>query len=121
MKKTVIISVLVVAIAIIVGAGLIYGLGNKSDGNFYTEIYNSYSDIDDGIKVLMGSEEYEAMAMDEKVTTVEKFLKLYEASGKIRDLHYDSDNKLYSFAYSGGDLDGALGGVSLKEFDLMFN
>lgn len=121
MKKTILSLFLIVVIAIIISGYFIYNKENKSDSNFYTEIYSNYNDVDDGVKVLINSKEYKMMSEDEKVTMMKQFLKLYESAGIISNLYYDSNNKLYSFTYSNGELDGALGGVSLKEFDPMLN
>ena len=52
-----------------------------------------------------------------QIETIENLLGLYETSGAIKNLYYDSNNKLYSVMYE----NGALGGVSLKQFEPMLN
>lgn len=119
MKKIAFILILIVAISAIISVCFIYNYNkeNKSDSDFYTKIYSNYNDVDDGVSALIDSKEYKDMNEDERVVVMEKFLKLYESSGAIRNLYYESDNKLYSFTYP----DGTLGGVSLKEFNSVFN
>lgn len=121
MKEKIFISFLIIAIATIIGAYFIYNKDNKSDSNFYKEIYSNYSDVDDGVVALMNSKEYKRMNENGQIKIMEQFLKIYESAGIIRNLHYESNDKLYTFTYSSGELNGALGGVSLKEFDPMLN
>lgn len=121
MKKTIFILFLIVTIATIICVYFIYNKENKSDSNFYTEIYSNYNDVDDGVDALMNSKKYKMMNEDEQIKIMEQFLKLYESAGIIRNLYYESNDKLYSFTYSSGELDGALGGVRLKDFDPMLN
>ena len=85
-------------------------------------MYDKYvSDIDDGVEALRNSEEFKAMNIDEQVKSMGKLLDLYENSGAIKNVYYDKDSEMYTCQYSSGEIDGALGGVMLKNFNPMLN
>lgn len=118
MKKTIFILLLIVVIVIIFSVYFIYKEENKS---FYKEIYSNYSDVDDGVDALINSKKFKIMNENEQIKIMEQFLELYESSGTIKNLKYESNSKLYSFTYSNGELKGSLGGVQLKKFDPTLN
>lgn len=121
MKRVIFFSILLIVLLISIGY-IIYNNGeNLEEDSFSIEIYNKYNNVDDGIDKLVNSEEYKLMSESERVKSVGHLLKLYELSRVIKNVSYDDDNKLYSFEYSSGELDGTLGGVMIKQFNSMFN
>ena len=113
MKKIVII---IVIICLCIGGFIIYNHKNMND-DIYMDIYNRYNDVDEGIKQFMNSDYYQTLDEEEKIKSVGQLLKIYKSKGVIKGLYYSEENKSYSFQYK----DDSLGGVSLKEFDPMFN
>ena len=120
-KATIYILLLVILLCVIIFG--IYSNSNKKENDSYNdklclEVYeNHQDDVDTGTQELMKSQEYKEMSEVEQIEIIGNLLGLYETSGAIKNLYYDSNDKLYSFMYE----NGALGGVSLKPFDPMLN
>ena len=107
-KATIYILLLVILLCVIIFG--IYSNSNKKENDHQ-------DDVDTGTQELMKSQEYKEMSEVEQIEIIGNLLGLYETSGAIKNLYYDSNDKLYSFMYE----NGALGGVSLKPFDPMLN
>lgn len=67
------------------------------------------------------SETFNKMNEASQIKEIENLLKMYENNAIIKNLHYDNENKMFSFIYNSGEIEGALGGVSLKKWDPMMN
>lgn len=122
MKKIVLIIVIIVIICCGVGFIIFNNKTSLSNNEFEKSMYNKYvSDIDGGVGALRNSEEFKSMNKDEQIKSMGRLLDLYESSGIIKNVYYDKDSEMYTFQYSNGEIDGALGGVMLKEFNPMLN
>ena len=66
------------------------------------------------MKYFRESETFNKMNEANQIKEMENLLKIYENNIIIKNLHYDNENKMFSFIYNFGKIKGALGGVSLK-------
>ncbi len=119
MRKKILIGVIFLLILMIL-AIVVICKDNSSD--IVNEAYNKYlKDVDSGVSYLMQIEEFKEMDENSQIKEIKDLLKKYQNAMIIKNLHYDSTNKLYSFQYNYGELKGSLGGVSLKKWDPMMN
>lgn len=123
MKKKNIIIVIVILMVII---ALIFIISKKNnnidDSSIVYEFYSQYKeDIDGGVESFRGSETFNKMNEANQIKEMENLLKIYENNTIIKNLHYDNENKMFSFIYNSGEIKGALGGVSLKKWNPMMN
>lgn len=68
--------------------------------------------VNDKINELTSSDDYKNATLDEQQKLAYEMLADLEKDGYIRNLYYSSEDSLISFQYA----NGALGGVSLKDF-----
>lgn len=122
MKNKNIIIGIVTFIVIISLIFIISRNNNIDDSSIVNEFYSQYKeDVDGGVEFFIESETFNKMNEETQIKEMENLLKVYESNGIIENLHYDNENKLFSFTYNSGEIKGALGGVSLKEWDPMMN
>jgi len=126
MKKSIIMGTIIflciIALAIIAAILVTDKIISKENSNMLVDIYNQYpTDVDEGIKQFMSSEEYNKMNKTKKIDTMGDLLNLYEQHSIIKNIHYDKPGQMYSFTYNYGDIKGALGGVMLKTWNPMMN
>lgn len=123
MKKKNIIILLFIFVLIIVAVFVFVQKNNNSeDIDVLNKYYSQYKkDVDAGVGAFMASESFNNLSEGNQIKEIENLLKLYENNGIIKNLHYDNENKLFSFVYNSGITNGALGGVSLKKWDPMMN
>ena len=124
MKKKNIIIVIVILMVII---ALIFIISKKNnnidDSSIVYEFYSQYKeDVDGGVESFRESENFNKMNEANQIKEMENLLKMYENNAIIKNLHYDdNENKMFSFIYNSGEIKGALGGVSLKEWNPIMN
>lgn len=117
-KKIVIVGILIFIVLI----GIVLIVKKNNDNIIVSEFYSQYKeDVDSGVESFMGSETFNKMNEANQIKEINNLLKMYQNDGVIKNLYYDSSNKLYSFEYNYGETKGALGGVSLKDMDPMMN
>ncbi len=123
-KKVIFIVIILLIVGCVVGAILYFNNIKNNKKEAYEDSYNypekeiftkNQEDVDAGIEALMNSDEYNILIEVDKIKSVGKLLDLYEENKVIKNLHYDDNGKMFTFQYSGGEIDGALGGVMLKE------
>ena len=86
------------------------------------EIYQRYSnDVDSGSQALLNHSGFKGLSQAEKVSQMGKLLAIYEQTGIIENLYYAADSYMYTFTYNIEPIVGALGGVSLKNWDPYMN
>ena len=117
MKKRNIIIGIVILIVIIT---LIFIISKKNnnidDSSIVYECYSQYKeDVEGGVNSFIESETFDNLNEANQIKEMENLLKLYEKNAIIKNLYYDNENKMFSFNYNSGELEGALGGVSLKK------
>lgn len=79
------------------------------------------SDVDAGVQVLMNHNGFEKLSSENKISEMGKLLTIYEQTRIIANLHFSEDTAMYTFTYNTGSISGALGGVSLKEWNAYMN
>lgn len=122
MKKKNIFIVISIFIAIIFIFFIISKINNNINNNIVNEFYSQYiEDVDEGVEFFRESETFNKMNEANQIKEMENLLKMYQDNGIIKNLHYDIENKLFSFIYNYGEIQGTLGGVSLKKWDHMIN
>ena len=121
-KKNIIILILIFFMVIVAGIICVQKLNNSEDLSILNKFYSQHKkDVDAAVEAFMASESFNNLSEDDQIKEMERLLRLYENDGIIKSLHYDNGNKLFSFVYSSGIINGALGGVSLKKWDPMMN
>jgi hypothetical protein len=93
-------------------------------GNEYKleAIYQEFnSDVDSGTQALLNHSGFKVLSQSEKVAQMGKLLAIYEQTGAISNLYYVGDSYMYTFTYNTEPIAGALGGVSLKEWNPYMN
>lgn len=122
MKKKNIIIGIVIFIVIIAIIFIISKNNNIEDSSIVNEFYSQYKeDVDGGVESFRESETFNKMNEANQIKEMENLLKIYENNTIIKNLHYDNENKMFSFIYNSGKIKGALGGVSLKKWNPMMN
>lgn len=119
-NKKIIIGVVILTLVMIVS---IVTLKNVQETKVIVDIaYNMFSgDVDAGSSYLLDSEIFESMSKSDKIEKTGELLNLYQNEGLINNLYYDETGEMYTFTYGDGDIEGAFGGVSLKEWNPMMN
>ena len=119
-NKKIIISIIIVLLLIVVG---IIGLKSiEGTSQIAENVYSMFSrDVDAGTSYLFESEEFDSMNQSSKIEEMGNLLNLYQKNGLIDNLYYDESSQMYTFTYGKGNIEGALGGVLLKEWDPMMN
>lgn len=85
-------------------------------------IYQQYSkDVDAGVTELLNHQGFKGLSQDAKVKEMGKLLDIYFQIGVITNLYYTADSYMYTFTYNTEPIVGALGGVSLKEWNPYMN
>lgn len=117
------IAIVMFIIVIIVLIFIIYKKDTNIDENGIAyEIYSQYKEnVDGGVEFFIKSETFNKMDKITQIEEMEKLLKIYENNRIIKNLYCDSESKFFSFTYNSGEIKGALGGVSLKEWEPMMN
>lgn len=116
-KIIIIVIVLILVVTCIIGLKSIKGTSQIAEN-----AYNMFSgDVDAGSGYLLESEEFDTMNQTSKIEEMGKLLNLYQSNGLIGNLYYDKSSEMYTFTYGKGNIEGALGGVSLKEWNPMMN
>ena len=88
--------------------------------SYANQIYNDFKDdVDGGVAFLMESDYFVEMDATTQMEEMNNLLKIYEDNQVIKNLLRDDENMFFSFTYNIGLIDGALGGVSLKEFGIV--
>jgi len=123
MKKKNIIIGIVILIVITVLIFLISEKNNDiDDSSIVYEFYSQYKeDVDGGVDSFRESEIFNKMNESNQIKEVENLLKIYENNKIIKNLHYDNEDKMFSFIYNSGEIKGTLGGVSLKKWNPIMN
>ena len=119
-NEKIIISIIIVLLLIVVG---IIGLKSVEGTSQIAEnVYSMFSsDVDAGTSYLFETEEFDNMNQSSKIEEMGILLNLYQKNGLIDNLYYDDSSEMYTFTYGKGNIEGALGGVWLKEWDPMMN
>ncbi len=122
MKKKV--TIISIVLLILIAGTITLAIKGKSipkDG-LLAEIYaQNKEDVDAGVQMFMDMDIYDEMSEKDKVKIVGMLLDIYETTGIIKNLYYDETSSTYTFTYSKGDIEGALGAVVLKEFNPYMN
>ena len=127
-KKSIIIGCIVLVVIVVMATSLFFSVSmndekeNSQEIKFANQIYLEFiNDIDEGINQLINNTEYLKMTDEQKISTVSEFLNLYEKAKIIKNVSYSEENKMFSFIYNTGEEKGTLGGISIKNFDPLFN
>ena len=125
-KKSTIVGMIIfigiILIAMLAVITLIHKDTEKQNADIINKIYNMYhEEVDGGVQYFMNSKEYTNMSKDEKIHNMDDLLSIYEEYGIIKNLYYDESSLMYTFVYNHGDIQGALGGVSLRDWNPMMN
>ena len=85
-------------------------------------IYQQYTkDVDSATQELMNQQGFMKLSQADKVKEMGKLLAIYEELGVITNLFYAGESYMYTFTYNTEPIVGALGGVSLKEWNPYMN
>lgn len=127
-KKSIIIGCIVLVVIVVIATSLFFYVSmkdekeNSQEIKFANQIYLEFNnDIDEGINQLINNTEYLRMTDEQKISTVSEFLNLYKKAKIIKNVSYSEENKMFSFIYNTGEEKGTLGGISIKNFEPMFN
>ena len=114
----------VVLVFVVLAVVIIYKINVTNKANTYKleEIYQAHSkDVDSATQELLNHPGFEGLSKADKVADMGKLLAIYEQTGVITNVFYSGDDHMYTFTYNLEPITGALGGVSLKEWNPYMN
>ncbi len=114
----------VIIVFVILAVVVVYKINITNENNTYKleNIYQAHSrDVDSATQELLNHPGFSGLSKSEQVTDMGKLLAIYEQTGVIANLFYSGENYMYTFTYNLEPIAGALGGVSLKEWNPYMN
>ncbi len=114
----------VILVFVVLAIVVIYKINitNKSNTYKLEEIYQAHSkDVDSATQELLNHPGFSGLSKAKQVTDMGKLLAIYEQTGVITNVFYSGDDYMYTFTYNLEPISGALGGVSLKEWNPFMN